>query len=237
MIKKQVTGAGSETSICFPTPVKIIYHYLVWSLACTLAEPMIQGISICLWELYTLHRYLSCACVSSPTYVAISTYAAKSSKQQSKSGGWKIMKFKGWGKKLEKIITHQVVLEEILAFLLCFLARLVPKSSIPTSPVPASCLWALSPPGLVEWWEVTGISRHPNLLQVLSCCCKTSPYTSGACLPCREVRITICSCQGQGCQAKRCASAEPLALKSNLWFCHALFVAWIHEDCFFSLHN
>lgn len=41
---------------------------------------------------------------------------------------------------------------------------------------------------------------------------------------------SICCCQGKGCQAKRSASAEPLALKSSLWFCHALFVAWIHEE-------
>lgn len=80
MIKKRVIGAGSETSICFPIPVKIIYHYLLWSLACTLAEPMIQGISICLWELSTLHSYLWCACMSSPTYAARSTYATNSGK-------------------------------------------------------------------------------------------------------------------------------------------------------------
>lgn len=98
--------------------------------------------------------------------------------------------FKERGKRLKKSVTHQDILEEILASLLRFHARLVLQSSIPTSPLPAPCLWALSSPGLAAWWEVTGTTRHPNLLQVLSCSCKTSLYTSGACLPRREVRIT-----------------------------------------------
>jgi len=80
MRKKRVIGAGSETSICVPTPVKVIYHYLAWSLACILEEPMTWGISIYLWELCTLYSYLWRACVSSLTYAASSTYAPNSGK-------------------------------------------------------------------------------------------------------------------------------------------------------------
>lgn len=176
--------ASSGNSICFATPVKSIYHYLPWSLACTLAEPMIQGISVRLWELYMLHSYLGVPACPVPHTLPVPHMLP------TKRGRWRITMFKERGKRLKNIITYWDILEEFLASLLCFHVHLVLKSSVPISPLPESCLWALSPPELAAWWEVTATTRHPSLLQVLSCCCKTSLYTSGACLPCREVRIT-----------------------------------------------
>lgn len=138
--------------------------------------------------------------------------------------------FKEKGKRMKKIRTHQDILEEILASQPCFHACLVLKSSIPTYPLPAPCLWALAPAALETPWK--SLVRLDILI-----CSKCSAAAARPALhfwslspPQGSQDNSICCCQGKGCQAKRSASAEPLALKSSLWFCHALFVAWIHEE-------
>lgn len=229
-MKKRVIGAGSETSICFPTAVKTIYLYLLWSLASTLAEPPVQGISTRLWELCVL---LSISAVLPVQSHICCLFHICYQQRQITIKEWQRKNNYVWGTKQET--------EENQNTSGCpwgdigfptLLSCLLGPQRLHSQPPSSSILpLGTGPTRTGDTMGITGMTRHPNLLRVLSCCCKTSLYTSAACLPHREVRITrFAAVKEKGAKPRDLLLLSPWHWNQACGSVMPFFCAWIHEE-------